>query len=73
MQHNTGAVTERQCNTTADCIASSGLIHSLEAYADMMARILCAAARNEPVRVRRFAHEGTGTHEAVSQWLRNTL
>ena len=73
MQHNTGAVAERQCNTVADCITSSGLIHSLEAYADMMARILCAAARNEPVTVRRFVHEGTGTHETVSQWLCDTL
>lgn len=73
MQHNTGAVTERQCNTFADCITSSGLIHSLEAYADMMARILCAAAYNKPVTVRRFVHEGTGTHEAVSQWLYDIL
>lgn len=52
MQHNTGAVAERQCNTVADCITSSGLINSLEAYADMMARILYAAASNKPVRVR---------------------
>lgn len=72
MQLDTGAATEQRCNTVADCITSSGLIHALEAYADMMSRILCAAAYHKPVTVRRFIHEGTGTHEAVSQWLLHT-
>lgn len=69
MQANTRAATGQQCNTVTDCITSSGLVHALEAYADMMARVLCAAAYNKPVIARRFIHEGTGTHEAVSLWL----
>ena len=43
--------------STADCIIDSGLIAALESYADMCARILCAAADNKPVRVR-LQHQG---------------
>lgn len=58
----------RYASSTADCIIDSELIASLESYADMCARILCAAASNKPVRVR-LQHQGAllSTRDLVMQ------
>lgn len=60
----------RYNGSIADCIIDSGLIASLEAYSDMCARILCAAASNKPVRVR-LRHQGAlhSTNELVYRFM----
>lgn len=67
MQADNRGADGRLPRTVTDCITQSGLVEALWSYADMCARILCAAAENRPVLVRQGAI--ASTEEMTRRWL----